>query len=206
MTMFPAYATNFELHPRDGKAARHLAPLVNGLGRIDFEFRVDNPTVNQGQMDSDFDGKLESALQSHGAATWNLVLPVGVPQELDFAFTFGGRTVAVEIEKANREKILRDILKSHIYLSVGADFAVVVLPRNYAHNNGVLNLFKFGIERYDECRTYGFGSPDKLGRIALLGFDQLETATNRPLTKAIREQWRGRGAASAVFVEKPHKT
>jgi hypothetical protein len=196
MITFPAYATNFEIHPKGGQVARHVAPLVNGLGRIDFEFRVDNPTVNQGQMDSDFDAKLESALQSRGAATCNLALPVGVPQELDFGFTFGGRTFAVEIEKANREKILRDILKSHIYLSVGADFAVVVLPRNYAHKNGVWNLFEFGIERYDECRTYGFGLPDRLGRIAVLGFDQLETGTNRPLTKAIREQWRSKAAAA----------
>ena len=196
MTTFPAYAINFELHPKDGEAARHLAPLVNNLGKIDFAFRVDDSTVNQGQMDSDFDTKLEAALRSRGATPFNLALPAGVPQELDFAFTFGGRSVAAEIEKANREKILRDILKSDIYLHAGAHFAVVVLPRNYAHKHGVWNLFEFGIERYDECRTYGFGSPDKLGRIALLGFDQQETATNRPLTKAIREQWRAKAAAS----------
>jgi len=24
---FPAYATNFEIHPKDGEAARHLSPL-----------------------------------------------------------------------------------------------------------------------------------------------------------------------------------
>ncbi len=196
MSTFPAYAANFELHPKEGEAARHLAPLVNGLGRIDFAFRVDDPTVNQGQMDSDFDARLEAALRSRGATPMNLALPVGVPQESDFAFTFGGRTVAVEIEKANREKILRDFLKCHIYLHAGAHFAVVVLPRNYAHKHGEWNLFQFGVERYDECRTYGFGLPDKLGRIALLGFDQHEAFTNRLLTKAIREQWRVKAAAS----------
>ena len=196
MTTFPAYAANFELHPKEGEAARHLAPLVNGLGRIDFAFRVDAPTVNQGQMDSDFDARLEAALRSRGATPMNLALPAGVPQDLDFAFTFGGRTVAVEIEKANREKILRDFLKCHIYLHAGAHFAVVVLPRNYAHKHGEWNLFQFGVERYDECRTYGFGSTDKLGRIALLGFDQHEASTNRLLTKAIREQWRVKTAAS----------
>lgn len=196
MTTFPSYATNFELHPKDGEVARHLARLVNGLGRIDFAFRVDDPTKNQGQLESDFDAKLESVLLSRGARPYNLALPAGVPHELDFAFSFGGRTVAVEIEKANREKILRDILKSHIYLHAGAHFAVVVLPRNYAHKHGVWNLFEFGIERYDECRTYGFGSPVKLGRIALLGFDQHEATTSQLLTKAIWERWRKEAAAS----------
>src|SRR6266436_5008614 len=135
MTTFSAYANNFELHPKDGHAAQHLSPLFNGLSRIDFSFSVDDPTVNQGQMASDFDARLESALRSRDTTAFDLALPPGVPQELDFAFNFGGRTVAVEIEKANREKILRDILKCHIYLHAGADFAVVVLPRNYAHKH-----------------------------------------------------------------------
>ncbi len=196
MTSFPAYATNFELHPKEGVAALHLAPLLTGLVRIDFAFRVDDATVNQGQIDSDFDARFEDALRFRGAKPMDLNLPASVPQELDFAFTFCRRRVAVEIEKANREKILRDLLKSHIYLHAGADFALVVLPRNYAHKHGVWNLFGFGVERYDECRTFGFGSPDKLGRIALLGFDQHETATNRLLSKAIREQWRTKATAA----------
>jgi hypothetical protein len=196
MITFPAYATNFELHPKAGEAARHLAPLFSGLRRIDFSFSVKDPTVNQGQMDSDFDDKLEAALLSRDATPTNLILPAGAPQELDFAFTFGGRSVAVEIEKANREKILRDILKSHIYLHAGADFALVVLPRNYAHKLGVWNLFKFGVELFDECGTYGFGTPDKLGRIALLGFEQYEASMNRLLTKAIRGEMRVKAAAS----------
>lgn len=195
MTTFPAYANNFELHPKDGEAARHLGSLFNRLDRIDFTFRVDDPAVNQGQMASDFDPVLERALQAGGATAFKLPLPLGVPQELDFAFTFSGRTVAVEIEKANREKILRDILKCHIYLHAAADFAVVVLPRNYAHKLGVWNLFEFGVERYNECRTYGFGTPDKLDRILLLGFDQRDAATDRLLSKAIRDAMRTKAAA-----------
>jgi hypothetical protein len=190
MTTFPVYADNFELHPKDGEAARYLAPLFKRLSRIDFLFSVDDPTVNQGQMASDFDTKLESTLREGGATPVRLTLPSGVPQELDFAFAFAGRTVAVEIEKANREKILRDILKCHIYLHAGADFAVVALPRNYAHKHGVWDLFDFGMERYDECRTYGFGTDDNLGRILLLGFDQREVATNRLLSKTTREEMR----------------
>jgi hypothetical protein len=195
MTNFPAYASDFEIYPKDGEAARHLAPLFNGLARIDFTFRVDDPSVNQGQMASDFDTALETALRAGGATLFDLPLPSGVPQELDFAFTFGGRAVAVEIEKANREKILRDFLKCHIYLHAGAHFAVVALPRNYAHKHSVWNLFEFGVERYNECRTYGFGTADKLERILLLGFNQREAATNRLLSKATREEMRTHAAA-----------
>jgi hypothetical protein len=140
------------------------------------------------------DLKLEAGFQSCGTTPCNLPLPFGVPQELDFSFNFGGRIVAVEIEKTNREKILRDILKCHIYLHSGAQYALVVLPRNYAHKHCVWNLFKFGIERFDECLKYAFGTPDKLGKIALLGFDQVEAGTNRLLTKAIREEMRVKAA------------
>jgi hypothetical protein len=195
MTTFPVYATNFELHPRDGEAAQSLSPLLNGLGRIDFAFTVADASVNQGQTACDFDCALERALLARGATTFTLPLPRSVPQELDFAFSFLGRTVAVEIEKANREKILRDILKCHIYLHAGADFAVVALPRNYPHKHGVWNLFEFGVERYNECRTYGFGTAETLGKIALLGFDQFDAATNRLLSKATRAAMRLQAAA-----------
>jgi len=195
MTTFPAYADNFELYPKEGEASRRLAPLFSGLSRIDFSFSVDDPKANQGQMACSFDTALESALRAGGATPFNLPLPAGVLQELDFAFNFGGRIVAVEIEKANREKILRDFLKCHIYLHAGAHFAVVALPRNYAHKHGIWNLFEFGMERYNECRTYGFGTADKLGRILLLGFDQHEAATNRLLSKATREEMRIKAAA-----------
>jgi hypothetical protein len=195
MTTFPAYATNFEFHPKDGEASRHLAPLFNGLSRIDFLLKVDDPAVNQGQMDSNFDIALEGALHVGGATRANLPLPLGVPQELDFAFNLGGRDVAVEVEKTNREKILRDFLKCHIYLHFGAHFVVVALPRNYPHKHGVWNLFEFGVERYDECWTYGFGTADKLGKILLLGFDQYEAATNRQLSKTTREEMRAHAAA-----------
>lgn len=200
MITFPAYADNFEVHPKDGDAARHLSPLFGGLSRIDFSFSVDDPNVNQGQMASSFDSALETALRGAGATPLYLALPPGVPQELDFAFAFGGCTVAVEVEKANREKILRDFLKCHIYLHAGAHFAVVAMPRNYAHNQGIWNLFEFGIARYNECCTYGFGTADKLGRILLLGFDQREAATNRLLSKATREEMRTKAAAQHAAV------
>jgi hypothetical protein len=188
MIAFRAYASDFELHPKDGEAFAYLSPLFCALNRIDFLLRVNDPSMNQGQMMSDFDDQLEKALLARGAERFNLRLPVGVPQELDFAFAFAGRTVAVEIEKANREKILRDILKCHIYLHAGADFSIVGLPRNYSHSHGVWNLFQFGVQRFNECQTYGFGAPDKLARILLLGFSQFNAVNGEMLSRKTR-QW-----------------
>ena len=106
----------------------------------------------------------------------------------------------MEIEKTNREKILRDILKCHMYLQAGADFAVVGLPKNYPHSRGLWNLYEFGVQRFSECRTYGFGTPDNLNRILLLGFEQLDTTTARPLDVAWRNRVRREAASSVTGV------
>ncbi len=199
MTGFPAYATGFELQPKTGAAFQHLSPLLGLLTRVEFALRIDNAAVNQGQMVSDFDVKLEQALHELGAAPYSLRTPPEIRQELDFAFTFDRRSVAVEIEKSNREKILRDILKCHMYLHAGADFALLVLPRNYPHKLGVWNLFDFGVQRLTECQVYGFGTPDRLGRILLLGFDQFDAATSGLLSQRTRQRMR----AEAVEGGKP---
>ena len=188
MKAYRAYATAFELYPKEGKAFQHLAPLLNWLERVNFTLRVKDPTTNRGQMTSDFDERLKAALLKLGARRWKLNLPSDVPQKLDFAFVFEGRWVAVEIEKTNREKILRDILKCHIYLHAGADFAVLGLPTNYPHSRGVWNLFKFGSDRFSECKRYGFGTDGKLSRILLLGYKQYDASSNILLSKHTRQQ------------------
>ena len=88
------------------------------------------------------------------------------------------------------EKILRDILKCHIYMSAGADFALIGLPKNYPHTHGFWNLFEFGVQRFTECKTYGFGTPDKLGRILLLGYEQFIASTDEPLSSQTRQKMR----------------
>src|ERR1039457_6249225 len=133
------------------------------------------------------------SLTSRMAAAFTLT--PDIPQELDAALGFGGRSVAIEIEKGNREKILRDILKCHMYLHAGADFAIVALPKNYSHTQGVWNLFNFGVQRFRECLNYGFGTADTLGRILLLGFEQFVASTNAPLSRKTRIHMREQAAA-----------
>lgn len=202
MMKIPAYATRFELYPENNKASCHLSSLFRSLNRIDFQFRVENPAKNQGQMVSDFDDELQNKLLVHGAKLFNLQLSLSIPQELDFAFDFQGKCVAVEIEKANREKILRDFLKCHMYLHTGADFALVVLPRNYPHSLGVWDLFDFGVQRFKECSEYSFCCPKKMDRILLLGYTQFDSKTDKPLSQAMRRQIRLDVKSAQVEFEK----
>jgi len=185
------------MYPLAGPAFNHLSPLLHRLTRIDYSLRVENPNVNQGQMASNMDERLQATLNDLGATQSQLTLPVEIPQELDFAFAFAGHTVAVEIEKTNKEKILRDLLKCHMYLHFGADFALVVLPKNYPHKQGVWDLFEFGVQRYKECVTYGFGSEERLGRILILGFTQFDSGTCERLSTATRMRMRKEAAAHA---------
>lgn len=197
MTKFQAYAANFDLYPKEGEAFQHLLPLLSTIKRVDFTFLVNDPSVNQGQMISNFDDQLEKELLKIGAESWKLTLPPQIPQEFDFTFIYSKKKVAVEIEKTNREKILRDILKCHMYQYAGADFAIVGLPRNYPHTHGEWDLFRFGMERFSECKTYGFGTADKLGRILLWGYDQYDAVTDKLLTRQTRHLWRSKAAEGA---------
>lgn len=102
MTIFPAFASNFKLYPKDGTAAQHLAPELGNIKKVDFFLSVVDPKVNQGQMVSTFDAELEKSILVLGASAIDFRLPAAIPQEHDFAFSFAGQKVAVEIEKANR--------------------------------------------------------------------------------------------------------
>jgi hypothetical protein len=196
MISFPAYARDFEFYPTHGEAFGHLSPLLSRLSRIEFTFNVADPSANQGQLTSDFDAALEKAIVALGAPILQLQLPPQIRQQLDFAFSINGHHVAVEIEKTNREKILRDILKSHMYLHLGADFALLILPKNYPHKHGIWNLYHFGVQQMQDCITYGFGVGDKLERILLMGFQSCSTRTNEPHSVLTRQAMRAEAAGT----------
>ena len=52
MSTFSAYATNFECCDLDNPAGKHLLPLFSRMERVDFQFHVADPSMNQGQMGS----------------------------------------------------------------------------------------------------------------------------------------------------------
>jgi len=186
MIEIKAYCSSIELFPTDNLAYESLSGVLLGIDRFDFTCCVHDPDVNQGQMTSDLDEQLERAILLQGTVSHTLDLPREIPQQLDFAFRYNDSIVAVEVEKTNREKILRDILKAHMYLNSGADYALLALPKNYSHRHGVWNLYEFGVQRFSECRTYGFGTEERLGRILLIGFEQFDARTESLLDSAWR--------------------
>ena len=81
--------------------------------------------------------------------------------------------VVVEIEKANREKILRDIVKMLLFFeSSQADLAALICPRNYVHTNGVWRVFDTARQVLRAFIRVTDLPQSKASRLALIGFTQ----------------------------------
>ncbi len=178
-------ARQFDAFPETSSAYGALRPLLERCDEVRFSGRIGEK--NNNQITLDLDERLCDALCGHGATETELSLPEGVAKEYDFAFDFAGHRVAVEVEKANREKILYDILKCHMYLSGDATFALLVLPKNYPHRHGEWDLFATGVARYLQCVDFGFGTPETFDRILIVGYEQA-TADGERLTGQIRSR------------------
>lgn len=127
------------------------------------------------------------SLLAHGGQAAELDLPPEVVKEYVFAFSFAKKLVVAEVEKANRDKILYDFLKFHMYLRHGADFALLILPKNYSHRGGEWNLFDWGTTRYKQSLEFGFGSPSIFQRILVIGYEQF-TIEGAILNSKLRAQ------------------
>jgi hypothetical protein len=163
-------ARNFECFPTESSAYLELCSLLKQCEELRFPFTIGE--TNSNQFTFSFDAHLKVNLLSHGALEAELTLPREFVKEYDFVFSFMGKRVVVEVEKANWEKILYDFLKFHMYFRNGADFATLFLPKNYAHKNGQKDLFDCAKKRYQQCVQFGFGTPDLFDRILLVGYQQ----------------------------------
>jgi len=176
-------ACNFEFFPQVSKVYEFLHPLLDGCVEIRFPYSIGKRNSNQ--FTFDFDSQLQANLLASGGQLIQLALPKTIRKKCDFSFSFGGKVVVVEVEKANREKILYDLLKFHMYLRHEADFGLLFLPKNYPHSNGEWKLFDWGKTRYQQSRDFGFGSSDILDRILIVGYEQ-RTLDGAILTRQIR--------------------
>ncbi len=163
-------ARHFGAYPATSSAFDTLWPLLGRCDEVSFSGRI--AETNNNQITTNFDDRFRDALSGLGATERGLSLPDGVAKKHDFAFDFAGHRVVVEVEKANREKILYDILKCHMYLSGDAAFALLVLPKNCPHRHGEWNLFATGVDRYRQCLDFGFGTPEVFDRILIVGYEQ----------------------------------
>jgi hypothetical protein len=180
-------ARHFECHPTSSSANAFLSKLVTGLGDVEFTGRVG--AKNSGQCDSDLDARIADRLcQIADVESVETAMP-GIKKKCDFSFRFRGRTVVVEVEKANWEKVLYDFLKAHMYFASGAHFVVVFVPKNYVHSGkSPKKTFHQAKQRYDHCVEFGFGSLENLGRILLVGYE-VALRDGRLFTPALRTQF-----------------
>lgn len=81
--------------------------------------------------------------------------------------------IVVEIEKANREKILRDIVKMLLFFNSGqAALAALICPRNYPHKHGVWQVFDTALQVL-RAFVHVTQLPDSTTkRFAVIGFTQ----------------------------------
>jgi hypothetical protein len=180
-------ARQFECHPIKSSACSLVSPLVEQLGEVQFTGRVGEK--NSGQCDSDLDDRLaERFWGMRGVSNQSVEMP-RVLKKFDFSFAQRGSLVVVEVEKANWEKVLYDFLKAHIYLASGAHFVVIFVPKNYVHSGkSPMKSFEKARQRYDHCLEYGFGSPENLGKIMLVGYE-VALSDGRPYTPSLRKQF-----------------
>ena len=84
-----------------------------------------------------------------------------------------GPMMVIEIEKANEEKILRDIVKMLLFLDAGqAELAALICPRNYVHRGGVWRVFETARQVLRSFVHVTGLPPSKATRIALIGCTQ----------------------------------
>jgi len=177
-------ARNFSWYPENSVASRALSPLLCKLGEVRFPYSIG--MRNGHQFTFNLDPYLKTRFLEIGGVEIPFPLPNQIKKELDFAFSFAGNKVVVEVEKSNDEKILYDFMKFHIYFGHGAQFALLFLPNNWPHIHNTLDIFKIGKEHYQQCLEYGFGTPESLERILIVGYEQF-TSEGLRLSKAIRQ-------------------
>lgn len=133
---------------------------------------------NNYQLSSLFDDALMAKAMSKEISNGNLQLPNDTAKEYDAVLkTKFGLVVVVEVEKANWEKFLYDLLKAHIYLSHGAEYCCIIIPENWAHQHGEINVFQKSSKRLDLARKYHCGDQRVLDRVFLIGFRQFWKGT-----------------------------
>jgi hypothetical protein len=178
-------ARNFQFYPTDSKASTILGNLVRSFEGMRFPVSIG--VTNSNQFTFDFDSALSAQLERSGAELTHIRLPTEITKECDFAFVHQGNSVVVEVEKANAEKILYDLLKFHMYFRAGADLGLLVLPCNWPHSRGERDLFRCGVNRYDQCIRFGFGASDIFDRILLVGYEQFTDANSR-VSSVVRQR------------------
>jgi len=117
---------------------------------------------NSYQLYSDFDEIISNQLISLGANQFQFSPNCNESIDFDFSLEIANTKAVFEVEKANKEKLLYDLLKMHIYLGSGAEVAVLICPTNWAHASATVDLFALAKERFNLCKNFGMIDENRL--------------------------------------------
>lgn len=155
--------------------------LVKFVGDLLYQGYIEGKE-NSYQVNLNFDDKLHERACSGGhectsgpvlSAPREVARAVGLKADMLFRVPSTGNIVVVEIEKANREKILRDIVKMLLFFEANqADLAALVCPRNYVHSGGVWKVFDTAHQVLRAFVRVTQLPESKAKRLALIGFTQ----------------------------------
>ena len=169
--IFELEMRDIEFYSQDNAQYNSVKSELEKLNGLVYQFK--RRESNSRQLDSTFDNSVINSLSAKKHKNIMLELD-GCTKNIrnDFCFDILGRRTVFEVEKSNKEKILYDILKFHVYLSCKADLAVLMVPKNLVHKLGTENLFIFAKEKLMLCETYGMINRDYSSRILIMGFNQ----------------------------------
>jgi len=155
--------------------------LARAVDRLDYEGYIVSPSDSY-QVNLSFDQRIVERLclterkcisEPVLNAPRQVARAVGQKADLLIGSPGTGGMIVVEVEKANKEKILRDMVKILLFIDAGqADLGVLICPRNYAHAKGIWRVFDTASQ---VLRSFVHVTqlPDtKARRLALIGFTQ----------------------------------
>jgi hypothetical protein len=167
---YPMSIQDIRFHP----AKFRNGHLLEELGKLDgstYKF-VCSGASNSYQLKSTLDLAIQQTMISKGATRFTFQPACSVRIDSDFALSIGREKVVFEVEKANREKLLYDFLKMHIYLRSGATAAVLIAPTNWAHSSGVQDHFDLAQKRFDLCKEFGMMDRTQSENMMIMGVTQ----------------------------------
>jgi hypothetical protein len=165
------------------------------VGPLYFDAEIKNVKSNSGQVTLQaFDEKLEERLNALGCAILPhpvITLQKRMTPDITLYRDFDGRSVkmSVEIEKANWEKILRDLLKLHAYLHTGIDLGIIIIPEFHAHNHGKANQLKWARNMIESSLEVGMWNPSFSRKIMLVSFKMYCAETDQEYSKLVRTRF-----------------
>jgi len=151
---------------------KQLVSSLSEIRGLSYSFDCRGPS-NSYQLNSTFDAALNERLLAIGGRNFRFQPKCSRKIDFDFAVELNGDRCVFEVEKANKEKILYDFLKMHVYLDSDVTAAVLIAPINWPHGGGVENLFSLAKERFELCRNFGMIDPTKCERMLIVGVAQM---------------------------------